>query len=134
MLLDLWGLLYSALPLGGLSGSSKSRSKAQLVVVDVDGKTYRVKVDELPQFLDAIKSKVEEKKSVRTRKKKGRNTVVVAENVPKVVLRKAPDGYVEIVKSQIDRSNDAVLQIWNRLVQRYLAELDDEEALVLLFA
>lgn len=108
------------------------RTKVALAVVEYDGKQYRLPVEDVYLFLDAIKEESKVPKPVKVKRKKGRKTLVVEDKKPKVVLISAPREFSPMIQTAIDRTNEILEHIWRSLTQRLLNELDDEEALLLL--
>ncbi len=125
MLLDLFGLWNLGIPVGGGSGS-RAKRRSGLVVVEHNGKEYRVPETKLGEFLNSIKSAVAKGK---TRRKVVKLDTKVK---PEVVLISAPPETIDSVINQIERINVDLSEIWAKIVQRYWQEIDDEEALLLL--
>jgi hypothetical protein len=126
MLLDLFGLWNLGIPVGGGSGSRAKRRQSPLVVVEHNGKEYRIQAANLGEFLTSIKSQISKGK---TRRKVVKLDIT---KKPEVVLVSAPPEVLDSAINQVERLNIDLSEIWAKIVQRYWQEIDDEEALLLL--
>lgn len=130
-----WGSSWGRIATASAGGAvSRGGSKRPLIaVVEVDGKSYRVPIDQAQEFFDALKQKVKAlpKPVFKRRKKKGRIIKEVIEPI-KIVIKSAPVEYFAQIEAMVDRTNEIFNTIWNRALQRYLLEMDDEEAILLL--
>ncbi len=117
----------------GVRGSRRQR----IAVVEYDGRDYRVPLESLDSFLDLVKKKAETPAPVKVVSKKKKKTLQVTnEQPPKLVIKSAPAEVMFEFEQFVDRSNEILEKIWQGLVARTLAEtlaeLDDEEAMLLL--
>jgi hypothetical protein len=126
MLLDLFGLWNLGIPVGGGSGSRAKRRQSPLVVVEHEGKEYRVQAANLGEFLSSIKAQIS---SGKTRRRVVR---LDTSKKPEVVLVSAPPEVLDSVINQVERINVDLSEIWAKIVQRYWQDIDDEEALLVL--
>lgn len=126
-----WGRLVTASTGGAASRGGFKRPL--IAVVEVDGKAYRVPIDQAQEFFDALKAKVKSlpKPVFKRRKKKGRIIKEVIEPI-KIVIKSAPVEYFAQIEAMVDRTSEVFNTIWNRALQQYLLEQDDEEAILLL--
>ena len=126
-----WGRILAAVTGGAVSRGGSRRPL--IAVVEVDGKAYRVPIDQAQEFFDALKDKIKAlpKPIFRRKKKKGKIIKEIIEPI-KIVIKSAPIEYFAQIESMIDRTNEIFNTIWNRALQKYLLELDDEEAILLL--
>jgi hypothetical protein len=114
---------------GGIGG--QGRKKKRLVVVEYDGKEYRVPEDQLQAFLQAIETKAEDKPAVKTiKKRKVRKVVEVAP--PEVIIKSAPPDIIESVQTQVDYANIKIANILHDAAIRYFQQMDEEDELILL--
>jgi len=119
MLLDLWGLIQKNLFRG-------ANSRKELpVIVEYEGKEFRVPESQLAVFLKRI-----EKRTEKIAKKVVRKQVVEKKQVRVV---EAPKEIEYQVTNQIEATNDQLDVIW-QMIQDKLQQLDDEEVLLLLGA
>ena len=120
-----------ALPGGAVSRGGFRRPL--LAVIEVDGKSYRVPIDKAQEFFDVLKERVKElpKPKFKRAKKKGKIVKEVIDPI-KIVIKSAPVEYFTYLEAMVDRTNEIFNTIWNRALQKYLLELDDEEAILLL--
>jgi hypothetical protein len=117
----------------GVPGRGRPRIHRPIAVVEYDGRDYRVPLDNLDSFLELIKKKAEKPEPVKVVKKKKKKTLKVSsEQPPKLVIKSAPPEFMAEFKQFVDKSNEVLEKIWQGLISRALAELDDEEALLLL--
>ncbi len=115
---------------GGGRGSRgrEARRKNQIAVVEYDGRDYRVPLDNLESFLELVKKKAEIPAPVKVAKKKAKVSPKVS---PRIVIKSAPPGFMAEFQQFADRSNEILEKIWQGMISRALAELDDEEAILL---
>ncbi len=118
---------------GGGIGHGK-RQKPQIVVVTVDGLDYRVRLENLQAFLDALKTEAKKEEVVKRKVQKIRKAATPKIEAPRIVVKSAPVDYLPMVKQAVDRSNEIMSVLWLRAIERALMELDDEETLLLLLA
>lgn len=110
----------------GGPGRGSSRTHRQTVVVEYDGKEYRVPIENLGSFLDARKESVK-LAPVKIYKKKHGKRISVENSSPVVKLVSVPKEYVAECRKQIDRTNEILEHIWRGLIQRGLNLIADEE-------
>ena len=115
MLLDLWGLIQKNLFRGANSSSGK---RSGIVVVEYEGKEYKVPEAHLQMFLKNIEKKVE-KKAVKKRIKE----------VPQVVLKESPVAEEPHYAAMVQATNDTLTTIWNMI---QVAQYDEDEDLILI--
>ena len=107
---------------------SRSKTPRRRVIVEVDGKEYIVPVEGLQEFLDAISKKAE---AVAPKKRKARKQKAVdIKTAPVVKVVSAPIEEIALIQRHIDRTNEIMRQVFEGALQRYLDELEDEEALL----
>lgn len=104
-----------------------------VAVIEVDGKAYRVPIDRAQDFFDALKKKVKTlpKPKFKRAKKKGKIVKEIIDPI-KIVIKSAPVEYFAQIEAMVDRADEILNTIWNRALQKYLIELDDEEVILLL--
>lgn len=114
---------------------SKGREERQhkpVAIVEYKGRDYRVPLDALDSFLEVIKKKAEQPEPVKVVKRKKKKTLKVQPNQPPLlVIKSAPVEYQIEFKQFVDRSNEILMKIWQGMIARSLAELDDEEAILM---
>ena len=113
-------------------GGAVSRSKAprKRVIVEVDGKEYIVPVEGLQEFLDAVSQKVERVAQAPKKRKARKQKAVDIKTAPVVKVVSAPIEEIALIQRHIDRTNEIMRQVFEGALQRYLDELEDEEALL----
>lgn len=116
---------------GGGIGHGK-RQKPQIIVVTVDGLDYRVRLENLQAFLDALKTEAKKEEVVKRKVQKIRKAATPKIEAPRIVVKSAPVEYLPMVQQAVDRSNEVMSVLWLRAIERALMELDDEETLLLL--
>lgn len=106
--------------------------KKRLIVVDVDGEEFRVPESQLQSFLDSVRETVQEAHvEDRIVKKKSKKAKVEVKPVEVKVLY-APQEIEESVALQVKQSNDLFNRMMSAALIVYLAEIEEEEALLLL--
>ena len=110
-----WGALSSAVKHSGVRGSGK---KKRLVVVDFDGKQFKLEEENVSFFLESIEQKAEVKVAERDKEKK-----------PKVKIVSAPKEVRLSIKQEVDRTNEILAMIYKKFM-----EMEDEENVILLMA
>lgn len=113
---------------GGAAGSKTRRRR--LVIVEVDGKDYRVPVELLQEFLSAVSDKAEQKPIPKKRKQKQK--VVEAVAPPQIVIKSVAQADIELVQRHVDRTNEIMRQVWEGALKRYLEDIEEEEWLLML--
>jgi len=114
MLLDLWGLIQRNLFRGANSGAGKHP-----IIVEVEGKQFRVPLDSLPSFLKAF----EKREAKRLKKTEQPKTTYV-------VLKEVPREYEPQVAMWVDETNDKLDLV--ALAIKAKLEQDEEDAVILL--
>ena len=85
------------------------------------------------EFVDALKAKIKEAPPPKVLKKRRKGKTVEKVAAPiHIVIKSAPVEYFTQIESIVDRSNDIFNTLWQRAIQKYLLQLDDEEAILLL--
>lgn len=113
-----------ATPVGGGIGHG---GFSRLIIVEVDGETFRVPESQLQAFLAALRETVEEAPLRITKKRK--------KEAPKPVDIKivhVPKEIKPYVAREIDRTREIINNIVRNAFMEYMQELDDEETLFLL--
>ena len=121
MLLDLWGLIGRRYP-PGVGSSLRSGFRAGLVIVEVDGRQYRVPEGELQSFL---------KNTVKKVQKKAQKKSVVTKQ-PEIVIIKAPSAVMPQVAFHVEQANDELDVIWQKLHDNLLQLREDDDIIALL--
>jgi hypothetical protein len=129
MLLDYFGLWYRSLTAGSAGGAAKPRIP-NVVVLEYAGKEYRVPVSEVASFLASITPEPAIRKIQKKRVRKNKKS----QYQPVVKLLDSPDEETEHIQAAIDRTNETIYRIWQRLLERKALEREDEEILLLLGA
>lgn len=127
MLLDLWGLIGRRLP-AGVGSSLRNGFKLGIVVVEVDGKQYRVPEGELQSFLKNTVKKIE-KKAVKVPKILQK---VVKTTPPEIKVVRAPAGIRPQVVFHVEQANDQLHLIWQQISDNLRMMQEDEDLLTLL--
>lgn len=113
------------------AGGGSGRRKNKLVVVEYEGKEYRVSEWNIYSFLQALRTKEQVKAEKRPVKVKstGKSTKkkVEAFYVPEVRIVKAPDDVFYKIQEEVDRTNEVLSLIYEKLAIMQ----DDEEVLLL---
>lgn len=111
------------------------KQRKRLVVVEVDGKEYRVLERDLPAFLDAVKAeaKASVKKSVKRARKQNKTEVVeeIFEQPLQVRVKSAPPDIIPKISAQVSQVNVAISDFFTRALEKHLQEVEDEEILIL---
>jgi hypothetical protein len=108
------------------TGAGKSK-RARPIIVEVDGKEYRVAQEYLSTFLAKIQSKVQQ-----VVKAKSRNKVRFVRKAPAIVVKDAPLEFITQIQQDIDYTSEKIEALFNIAMRRYAQELDDEDALLML--
>lgn len=126
-----WGRIVAAATGGAVSRGGFKRPL--VAIIAVDGKDYRVPIDMVQEFVDALKAKIKEAPAQKVLKKRRKGKTVEKLAAPiHIVIKSAPVEYFAQIESIIDRSNEIFNTLWQRAIQKYLLQLDDEEAILLL--
>ena len=128
----LHGVTTAVTTAGGAVSRGASR-KPLIAVIAVDGKDYRVPIDLVQAFVDTLKAKIKEAPPPKVLKKRRKGKTVEKIAAPiHIVIKSAPVEYFAQIESIVDRSNEIFNTLWQRAIQKYLLQLDDEEAILLL--
>ena len=128
----LHGVTTAVTTAGGAVSRGASR-KPLIAVIVVDGKDYRVPIDMVQAFVDTLKAKIKEAPPPKVLKKRRKGKTVEKVAAPiHIVIKSAPVEYFAQIESIVDRSNEIFNTLWQRAIQKYLLQLDDEEAILLL--
>ena len=125
---------YVPIPSQVTGGGIPQRKRPVIVVVEVDGKEYRIPQEQLQAFLESIQQQAEviaEEKPVTVKKTRRKVKEVPTEPL-KIVIKSAPVDVVPQINKQIALTNQILANIFADATQKYLAELDDEEVLLML--
>jgi len=117
---------------GGGKKTKQSR-KPQIVIVEVDGKEYRVPVAQINSFLEAIKvdAKQEAKQSVKKSKKKQKVTELITEPYVKIEIKSAPSKLIPEIYKKIENINTEIHSIFYVAMQKYIMDMEEEEEEIL---
>ena len=127
MLLDLWGLIGRRYP-PGVGSSLRAGFRPGIVVVEVEGKQYRIPEGELQSFLKNTVKKVEKQvqKQVVKRSKK------VVEAPKQIVLIKSPSAVRPQVVFHVEQANEQLDLIWRKISANLQQMQEDDDILTLL--
>ena len=118
-----------------IAGGGIVKERKRVVVVEVDGKEYRVLERDLPAFLDAVKveAKASVKKSVKLARKQNKTEVVeeIFEQPLQVRVKSAPPDIIPKISAQVSQVNVAISDFFTRALEKHLQEIEDEEILLL---
>lgn len=118
-----------------IAGGGIVKERKRVVVVEVDGKEYRVLERDLPAFLDAVKveAKASVKKSVKRARKQNKTEVVeeIFEQPLQVRVKSAPPDIIPKISAQVSQVNVAISDFFTRALEKHLQEIEDEEILLL---
>lgn len=109
--------------------------RRQRIVLEVDGKEYRLFADELEAFLASLKQNVQEAPQPKKRKKKKIKISEVLNqeiDLPKIRVVSAPVDIIPQLSAQIARTNVVLANIMSQAMQRYAEDIDDEEVILML--
>jgi hypothetical protein len=120
-----------------VTGASVTRRQRQpsLVIVEVDGKEYRVQQSQLNAFLNQVKqeAKADAQQPVKKAKKKRKNVIV---EEPKqeiqIVVKSIPVNIIPEISAKIQKTNLLISQYYAKAMERHLSDMDDEEVLLML--
>lgn len=112
-------------PGGGKSKGGKKRT----IIIEVDGKDYRMDEGYVNIFLSNLQQKVKEQLAEQAISRKKARFVRKA---PVIVVKSAPVEYVARVQQEFDRTSEKIDALFNMALIRYAQELDDEDALLML--
>jgi hypothetical protein len=113
---------------GGGKKTRQSR-KPQVVVVEVDGKEYRVPVAQLNSFLEAIKTeaKQEVKQTTKKSKKKQKIVELISEPYVKIEIKSVPAKLIPEVYKKVENINTEIHSIFYVAMQKYIRDMEEEE-------
>jgi hypothetical protein len=113
-----------------VNGSKNIRPKPSIIVVEVDGKEYRVPVLQLQSFLDAVQQKVNDSVPVKKkRKKRNKKTVEVIEvkELPQIVIKSAPVSIIPQIQNRVDEVNSIIANSFSKALQQYVQNIELEQ-------
>ena len=114
-------------PSSEVTGSKNIRPKPSIIVVEVDGKEYRVPVAQLQSFLDTVQKKVEDTTPVKKkRKKRSKKAVEVVEvkELPQIVIKSAPVSIIPQIQNRVDEVNSIIANSFSKALQQYLQNIE----------
>ena len=116
-----------------IGGTRRVVRQPSLVIVEVDGKEYRVPQSQLSAFLQSIKveAKAEIQKTVKKAKKKKQVVEPIFEQPVQIEIKSIPVNAIPKVSKQIEQANLEISKIFNTAIQKYMQEMEDEEILLL---
>jgi hypothetical protein len=104
--------------------------RRQLIVVEIDGKEYRIFADELESFLASMKQEAkDEPVKVSKKTKKVKKAIV---RLPEIKIISAPVSIIPQLKAQIERTNVVLYNIMSKAMQRYSDDIEDEELILMM--
>jgi hypothetical protein len=112
-----------------VTGSTSIRPKPSIIVVEVDGKEYRVPALQLQSFLDAIQQKVEDTTPVKKKRKKQRKQtveVVEVKELPQIVIKSAPVSIIPQIQNRVDEVNTIIANSFSKALQQYVQNIELE--------
>lgn len=112
-----------------VTGAKKLRAKPSVIIVEVDGKDYRVPETQLQAFLDALQQKVESSLPVKKKRKKRakqKQEVVEVKELPQIVIKSAPINIVPQIQSRIDEANTIIANSFSKALQQYVQNIELE--------
>lgn len=112
----------STIPAGG--GKSKG-GKKRTIIIEVDGKDYRMDEGYVSTFLANLEQKVVEQPVSRKKAK-------FVRKAPVIVVKSAPVEYIARAQQEVDRTSEKIDALFNIALIRYAQELDDEDAILML--
>ena len=112
---------------GGVKKHKKP--KKNRIVVNFAGVDHVIEVENLQQFLDYAKNKIDPG-PVRIISKKGSKQLVIDNQPPEIVVKSVPSYAIPDVSDQIAKANEIMVNLWKKARKAYLQELEDEEALI----
>ncbi len=115
----------------GAGGSSSRKKRPRIAIVEIDGKEYRVPVEQLQEFLNAIPQKADPQPIPKKRKQK-QKAVQAVQSAPQIIVRSIPVEDIELVQRHVDRTNEIMRQVWEGAIKRYLEDIEEEEWLLML--
>jgi len=107
------------------------RFRRQLIVVEIDGKEYRIFADELESFLASMKQEVKDE-PVKKVSKKAKKVKAQPVKLPKIRIISAPVNIIPQLQSQIERTNVVLYNIMSKAMQRYSDDIEDEELILMM--
>ena len=116
-------------PFKEVTGSKNIRPKPSIIVVEVDGKEYRVPALQLQSFLDAIQQKVEDTTPVKKKRKKQRKQtveVVEVKELPQIVIKSAPVSIIPQIQNRVDEVNTIIANSFSKALQQYVQNIELE--------
>lgn len=123
-------------PTGGAGGSSsRNKKRPSLVIVEVDGKEYKVPIEQLQEFLDAVakeRQETIEKPVVKAKKSVQKKVQEQPIAPPQITVKSIHSEDIALVQKHVDRTNEIMRQVWEGALKRYLEDIEEEEWLLML--
>lgn len=116
-------------PLVEVTGARKTRQKPSIIIVEIDGKDYRVPETQLQAFLEALQKRVESSIPVKKKRKKRakqKQEVVEVKELPQIVIKSAPINIVPQIQSRIDEANTIIANSFSKALQQYVQNIELE--------
>jgi len=109
------------------------RFRRQLIVVEIDGKEYRIFADELEAFLASMKEEAkDEPVKVDRKTKKVKKVKKAIVRLPEIKIISAPVSIIPQLQAQIERTNVVLYNIMSKAMQRYSDDIEDEELILMM--
>ena len=119
----------------GLVGGGKGTGakKKRIIVVEFEGREYRVNEDNLQSFLANLENRVEAQPvSKKVKRRRNKVSEVVEESKELVVIKSAPIDILDNVRQQVSDANNIIANMIYQAAINYWAEIDEEDELILL--
>ena len=131
--LNHWGRVTEPVTPGGGGNGKGAGKKKRIVVVEYDGKEYRVAEDNLQSFLQSIEQKVEAQPiTKKVRRRRNKVNEIVEKPIERLVVKSAPIDILDTIRQQVNDANNVIASIIHQAAINYWAEIDEEDELILL--
>jgi hypothetical protein len=114
-------------------GGGIGHKKPELCVLTIDGQDYRIRLENLQNFLEENNKKEKDKyPKIKAKKKKTKKADIKTLYKPeKIVVKSVPFEYKAQTQASVDRTNEILRKIWESNLTRLINEAEEEEALAL---
>ena len=120
---DSWGTVGgAAAPVKRGGGIGHSGRRPLKIVLSVNGEERTIDEDEIEEFVEEIKETIDSLPN-KTRRNGSYS------KPPVIVIKSAPNLALWDIQRSVNKSNDILKVVWQRSMQNYLNELEDEDAI-----
>jgi hypothetical protein len=111
-------------------GGGKSKKRDRIIIIEVDGKDYRVPESQVSEFLASIQTEAEEELELTPKELKAK--VKHIGKAPVIEIKSAPQEMVTRLQQDFDYANAKINALFIKALEKYQQDLEDDEEVLLL--